>query len=505
LRLYHFIASRMARTDDSRRMSRPIVRIATCGIAVGVMLMLASVAIVRGFQREVRNKVVGFGSHIQVASLTEGRNRETAKILHEESLYQELRRIDGVRHVQVFAARTGILETTNGLQGVVVKGAGSDYDWTYLRSVLTDGDVLSASESGNPEIILSSFIADRLGVNVDDKVSLYFIQSESDARQQNFTVRGIYRTDLEDFDRQYVLIDIAFIQKYSGWGMDVQILSDSVCSGGFMALGAVAFGGSGEYSFSWPGHDWSDEGPHYISPDRDTSYTVIVSDDLGTTPDSCTLVIDFVDDYSDEPCRTFTSHLVEGTPSERSYIGGYEIMLADYDAIFRANEQVLRALPFYLQATRITELNPDIFSWLAMLDMNVYIIIILMVAISIINMTSALLIIILERQPMIGTLKAFGMRDRGIMRIFLIHAAGIIGKGLLWGNLVGLGILWIQNQTGLIRLDPANYYIDRVPVWIDLSTILLLNGATLVICLFALTLPVLYVTTIRPIRAIRFS
>lgn len=497
----------MLKEGDARRMSRPIVRIATTGIAVGMILMLASVAIVKGFQQEVRNKVIGFGSHIQVSSLTEGRNRETAKILFDPELQERLIALPGVNHAQVFAAKPGILETSTGLQGVIVKGVGPDYDWTYLRSVLTEGDIITRDSAGHPvpSVILSHYIANRLSAGIGDRVSLYFINNESDARQQNFTVQGMYRTDLEDFDRQYILADIGYIQKYSGWGLDVQILSDTACSHGFMAIGAVAFGGNGDYSFEWPGHNWGDEGPHYISPYCDTTFTVVVSDDFGTTPDTCSLVIDFIDDKSDEPCRPFVASLREGIPSERSYIGGYEILLNSYDQIFQANDHIIAAIPFDLHATRITELNPDIFTWLSMLDINVFIIILLMVAISIINMTSALLIIILERQPMIGTLKAFGMRDRSVMQVFLMNAAWIIGKGLLWGNGIGLLVLWIQDRTGLIRLDPANYYVDHVPVWMNVSTVLALNGGTMLVCLAALVIPALYITTIQPIKAIRFS
>lgn len=507
MNIARFIAVRLIREDEGTRMSRPIVRIATAGISVGMVLMILSIAVVRGFQREVREKVIGFGSHFQVVGNEDGRSRESSRLPYEPHVVHSLARVDGVRHVQVFAVKPGILETREALQGVIVKGAGADFDWNYLRSVMEKGDILRTASGTDPatEIIVSRRIADRLRLDVGSRVSLYFVQSQSDARQQNFTVKGIYRTDLEDFDRQYVFVDIAFIQKYSGWGLDAQILCDTACQGGMLAFGAIGFGGEGELAFSWPGQPLTGEGPFYLVPDRDTSFTVVVSDEADTRPDTATLVVDMLDDASVSPCRPFRTFIREGVRSESAYVGGYEVLIDDYDALFAAGDAISAALPFYLSAIPVTDRNPDIFSWLEMLDINVVIIIVLMVAISIINMTSALLIIILERQGMIGTLKAFGIRDGAVMRIFLIQAAWIIGRGLLWGNVVGLVLVAIQHFTGIIRLDPVNYYVDHVPVWLDAWVVLGLNASTMVVCVVALVLPALYVTSISPIRAIRFS
>jgi lipoprotein-releasing system permease protein len=502
-----FIASRMLRHDDRQRMSRPVVRIATTGIAVGMALMIVAIAVVRGFQEEVRNKVIGFGSHFQVVGNDDGRSRESTRLLFEQDVYDSLKAIEGVDHVQLFAVKPGIIETGDALQGIIVKGAAHDFDWRYLSSVLEEGDVLRTDSSGfHPtDILISRTIADRMKIGIGDRVSLYFVQSNSEARQQNFTIRGIYRTDLEDFDRQYVLTDIYFLQKYSGWGIDAQILADSVCRDGMMAIGALGFGGQGDLYYRWPEQDWEDEGPWYISPDRDTSYTVVVSDEAGSTADSATLVLDFLDDYSREVCRPFVSMIKEGKPSEQSYVGGYEVSITEYTQLSRTDEELQRVLPFYLTTVRITDRNPDIFSWLAMLDINVVIIILMMISISIINMTSALLIIILERQSMIGALKAFGIRDGPVIRIFLLNAAWIIGKGLLWGNAIGLCLILLQHYTGIIALDPRNYYVDHVPVLINAGTILLLNCITMLVCVIALVLPALYVTSITPIRSIRFN
>jgi lipoprotein-releasing system permease protein len=167
------------------------------------------------------------------------------------------------------------------------------------------------------------------------------------------------------------------------------------------------------------------------------------------------------------------------------------------------DDQLFHAIPFYLYTSKITERSPEMFSWLKMLDINVIVIIVLMVAISIVNMTSALLIIILERQNMIGTLKAFGIRDGAVLRIFLYNAAFIIGKGVLWGNAIGIGLCLLQFFTGILTLDPTNYYVSEVPVKMEWMFILALNAVTMLVCIVALIIPALYVTTITPIKAIR--
>jgi lipoprotein-releasing system permease protein len=181
-------------------------------------------------------------------------------------------------------------------------------------------------------------------------------------------------------------------------------------------------------------------------------------------------------------------------------------LINDYQKLSEADDRIFTALTSeFLQTQKITDRNPEIFSWLEMLDINVAIIIILMVVISVVNMTSALLIIILERQNMIGTLKAMGIQDRPVIGIFIRNAAAIIGKGVLWGNIIGIGCAFLQLKFGIVTLDPANYYVDKVPVKIDFLQILLLDGTTLLVCVACMILPALYVTRISPIKAIRFS
>ena len=508
MNLSQFISQRILKSDDKSRISRPIVRIATIGIAVGVALMLLSLAVVKGFQQEIRNKVIGFGSHFQITGNDRNYSRDSQRLLFDSEVYNGLKSTNGVRHVQVFATKPGIIETSEALQGVIIKGVGNDFDWSFLNKMMVEGTPLDSTTGAAEkqyDILLSRFIANRLKLYLNDKVSLYFFNDEADPRQRNFTVKGIYDTGLEDFDRQFVFVDIEHVQRLAGWGIRLEAQVDSVCFMDKIVVGAHAFGGQGVFEYNWTDSSWHGEGPHFLSATADTTIRVIATDDGETVADTTWISIDFTDDQSTVVCRPFNTQ-VRSTDSDRNYIGGYEVLITDYEKLIDADDALFASLTTkFLQTQKITDRNPEIFSWLEMLDINVIIIIILMIVISVVNMTSALLIIILERQNMIGTLKALGINDSPVMNIFIRNAASIIGKGMLWGNVIGIGMAFLQWKFGIVKLDPVNYYVDRVPVEFDLLYMLLLDVGILIICVICMVIPALYVTRISPIKAIRFS
>lgn len=483
------------------------MRIATVGIAIGVALMLLSLSVVKGFQQEIRNKVIGFGSHFQVTANERSYSRDSQRLLFDKEVYKTLQQTKDVKHVQVFATKPGIIETKDALQGVIIKGVGKDFDWTFIKECLKAGEIITGDSADKKyEIILSSYIAKRMKLSVGDKTSIYIFNDQADPRQRNFVVKGIYETGLEDFDAQFVFVDIAHVQRLSGWGVRVEAQVDSSCYGGIIPVGAFAFGGDGEFDFAWDDDSWRGEGPHGLIANNDTTIRVIVTDEMETAPDTAWLSIDFTDDASAEECRAFHSTVTTSGGSDKNYIGGYEVIISDYEKLIEADDQLFGSLTTkFLQTQKVTDRNPEIFSWLEMLDINVYIIIILMVFISIVNMTSALLIIILERQNMIGTLKALGIQDGSVMSIFVRNAISIIGKGMLWGNTIGVGFAFVQWKFGVISLNPETYYVDRVPISFDVINFLLLNAATLMVCSICMILPALYVARISPVKAMRFS
>lgn len=469
-------------------------------------MMLVSIAIVNGFQQEIRDKVVGFGAHFQVIGNQRNYSRDSQQLQFDPEVYATLKNTDGVSHVQVFATKPGIIETTDALQGVIIKGISKDFDWTFLKNVLVSGEVFDAdSSSSKMDIIISEYIANRLKLKTGDRTSLYFFNEDADPRQRNFHVKGIYNTGLEDFDEQFVFVDLAHVQRLAGWGLRLEAQVDSMCFNGQFVMGAQAFGGNGEYHYQWSDPTWEGEGPHFLSSQQDTTIRVIATDESHTIPDTTFIRIDYTDDASQVPCRPFLVNITS-TESDSHYIGGYEVQIANYDKLLEADDKLFGSLTTkFLQTQKITDRNPEIFSWLEMLDINVIIIIILMIVISVVNMTSALLIIILERQNMIGTLKALGIEDKSVMSIFIRNAAHIIGRGMLWGNILGIGFAFLQWKFKIITLDPANYYVDHVPVQFDLLYMLALDLGTLAICVISMALPALYVIKISPIKAIRFS
>lgn len=501
MRIASFIAQRIRRADDKSRISKPIVRIATAGIAVGMALMLLSLAIVNGFQEQIRNKVIGFGSHFQITAMERNYSRDSQRLLFNEEVYKQLKETNGVKHVQVYAMKPGIIESDESMQGAIVKGVASDYDWGFIQGTLKEGHLLKANDSIS-QIVISRFIADRMKLRLGDKARMLFFDTQGDNhRQRSFRVCGIYDTGLEDFDKQFVFADLRDVQKLYGWGLRVGVSADSVAVNDSVSVYALASGGDGEINFHWSDSSWVGPGPHKMKLEGDTTLQLTVSDFSNTKEASARINwkrrTQSTDDYDIE---TFIDN------SDLDYIGGYEVNIHDFDDLTESQEALQAVvISHFLQAQKITDRNHDIFAWLEMLDINVVIIILLMIVVSIINMTSALLIIILERQPMIGVLKAMGISDGTVMRIFVQNAGWIIGKGLFIGNAIGIGLAYVQWKWHVIALDPKNYYIDTVPVKFDIFEILALDAGTLAICVLSMVIPALYVLKISPIKAIRFS
>jgi lipoprotein-releasing system permease protein len=394
--------------DEGGRFSRPIVRISVIGIALGLAVMILTVSVVSGFQKEIRDKVIGFGSHIQISNFDNNESYEYTPVESDQPFVKKIGAEPGVRHVQVFAAKAGILKANDEIHGVVVKGVGADFDWSFFRNAMVEGDPFTVSDTGlSDKAVISRYIASRLHIKPGDKVPVYFIQ-ENKQRVRKFTVCGIYETGLgQQFDEVFILADIGHIQKLNGW--------------------------------------------------------------------------------------------------EKGQVAGFEVLINDFHDLGRLTEFVNGEIGYQLRAINIQMQNQQVFAWLNAQDLNAVIVIVLMLIVSSINMISALLILILERTNMIGILKALGADNWGIRKIFLYNAVYLIGKGLLWGNLIALAVCFTQKQFGIFTLDPASYFVSQVPVNINALYIVLLNAGTLVVCVLMLLLPSYIVTRITPVKAIRFS
>ncbi len=509
----HFIARRILRSEEQNRadgLSRPIVGIAVLGIVVGMAVMILTVGITRGFQREVRAKVTGAGSHIQISSLRQTDPKETPRIPIEQRFYPWLDTVPGVRHIQIHASKPGIIETAGDIQGVVVKGVGRDHDWTFLQQHLVAGTVPAIGDSLRPiDLLLSSYLGDRMRIGVNDTITVYLVRGREDIRPRKFRVTGLYRTGLEQLDHQMVYVDIEHLQRFSQWGLSAELqVHDSMDARGILIEG-LAFGGDRIYRYAWPGTALVGKGPHWIAARGDTTIMLVLSDADHTIPDTAVLEI-----RAGPTARSgevlqrneVDIHRYGSGGSHTKYSGGFEVSLEKYEDLVAMDDMIYTEyLDVGLRSLSVRDRFPEIFAWLELLDTNVWVVIILMVLVAIINMTSALLIIILERTNMIGVLKALGGSNGLIRRIFLIDAAYILGIGILLGDLLGVGLCLIQQHFGIVKLPVESYYVEVVPVDLELVPIVLLNVGTLAVCLLAMLLPSMLVTRIAPAKAIRFS
>lgn len=393
---------------NSKKFTQPIIKISIAAIALGITVMIIALSIVSGFQREIRNKVIGFGGHIQITKYDSQNTYEATPIDKNQAFYPSLDTVEGIKHIQIFATKAGIIKTNEDIYGVIVKGIGSDFDWSFFNDKLKQGTpIVIDTANPNNDIIISQTIANKMNIKLHDKMFLYFIQTDGQLRPKDFIVKGIYQSGLEQFDNLYVITDIAHIQKRNNWSSNL--------------------------------------------------------------------------------------------------IGGFEVIIDNYDDLTKLDEFVYDHIGYDLHSVTIIDKNPDIFNWLELQDINVMIIIILMVLVAVINIISALLILILERTNMIGILKALGMPNWNVRKVFLYNALNLIIKGLVIGNIVGIGLCLLQLQFGFLKLPEESYYVSEVPIQLNLYSIIILNFGTLIVCFLMLILPSYVITKISPVKAIRFD
>ena len=412
-----FIARRIYsdHIGDQQKVSKPAIRIAVAGVAIGLAVMIISVCVVLGFKHTIRDKVVGFGSHIQVANFyTLQSSAIDQPVAIGDSMMNVLKRTDGVKHVQRFAMKQGILKTDNDFLGVLFKGVGPEFDSTFIHKSMVEGSIphFSDQQSTN-RILISKDMASKLRVKAGDRIFAYFI-GEGGVRTRRFTISGVYQTNLAQYDKTTCFCDLYTARKLNAWTDD-------------MVTGA--------------------------------ELTVNDFKQLSTTAND---IINRVNRTQDQYGNTFSSKTIR-------------------------------------------ELSPQIFSWLDLLDLNVWIILAIMTAVAVVTMISGLLIIILERTTMIGVLKALGARNSTVRHTFLWFAAFIIGKGLLIGDALALALILLQKLTGFAKLDPQTYYVDVVPVELDWMLIVALNIATMLIALFVLIAPSYLVSHIHPAKSMRYE
>lgn len=399
--------------NNERKVSKPAVRIALCGIALGLAVMIIALAVVVGFKNEVGRKVMGFGAHIQITSLTNNKTYDLPPISFSDTLINAIKEVPNVNYIQTTATKPAIIKTKTDFQGIVLKGVDEKYNWDFFKEYLREGELPIYNDSTpSNEVLISSKQADALKLNIGDKFICYFIQDQVRLRQ--FTISGIYSTGLADFDKLFIVSDIKHIRLLNNW-------------------------------------------------DENTATSIEV----------------FVNDLN----------ILEDT--------SYSIFLAT------ANNFTGNYNPYYTR--NIYELQPQIFGWLDLLDLNMVIILILMFSVATFTMISGLLIIILEKTTLIGTLKVLGANNWTIRKIFLYQASFLIGKAMLWGNVIGLGLYFMQKYLKVIKLDPEIYFVDYVPVELIPWQAVVLNIGVGIAILCILVIPSYLIAKISPAKSIKFE
>jgi lipoprotein-releasing system permease protein len=374
---------------------------------LGLAVMILSLAIVKGFKTEIREKLRGFSGDIQISKLNLNSSYENTPFSMSDEDRSKISTAKGIAFIQPFATKPGIINAGDQAEGVVLKGLDKSYNSQYFKDILVDGKFIDFSDStkSKSQILISKFISDRLNLKVGDDFLMYFI--ENSLRKRKFEIVGIYNLGVEEVDEVFVIGDINLIRSLNNW--------------------------------------------------------------------------------------------------DANQVGGYELRVDNFDNLDQIEASVYDDLSVDLKSYSIKQYYPAIFEWLSLLDVNTEVILILMIAVAVINMISALLIMILERTNMIGILKALGSSNWEIRKIFLYNAIYIIGIGLLSGNILGVGLGVFQLKTHFFTLDQASYYMSFVPVQLNVQDILLLNAGTLIISLLVLLIPSLLVSRISPLKAIRFK
>jgi len=502
-----FIAKRLIKRESKQKgLSGPIVRIATVGIALGMAVMIVAVAIVIGFQNEIRQKVIGFGAHIQITNFGSGQGLSQPKLLLDQPFYPSLDTLEEVESIHQYSLKEGVIETSDNIQGIILKGVAEDYNWSFFEKNLKEGSIPNfAKEESKDQLILSSFLAGRLQTGLGEKVAIYFRNAKGSMSQRNFEIAGIYETGLQDLDEQFVLGHIDQIKKINQWGLEANLKMIG-CEEGKVILKGFGFGGKGRSKLIWSADSLRGEGPHEFCLRGDTTIYVVARE-KGTLSDTAFFRFDPGDPIGSE-CKCPDESEVEITTSGGSaqyYTGGFEVMLSDYRQLGKMEEIIYKHLNYNLRTTTIRQKSPEIFNWLEMLDLNTFVIITLMILISVINMTSALLILIMERTSMIGILRAIGASAQTVQKIFLYQAGYIIVAGMVVGNAIGITFCLLQREFGFLKLDPTNYYVSEVPILLRMDYLLGLNVGVFLICILMMTLPTLAINGIQPSKAIRFN
>ena len=422
LSIEKFIADRISHPKlDKGNISKPIVKIGIIGIALGVSVMFLTVSIVLGFKKEIVNRITGLTTDLVISNINVNSSNEPEPIYLKPDSLKKIKDLPFVDHIQTTAFKNGIVKTENENEGVVLKGITENYNFDFIKKHLIEGRLpLFAKDEASKDVLISSSLAEKLNLKVNEKMLVYFISQHEvydsvvgdmvikyEERSRNFTICGVFKTSFSDFDNSLSFVDLRQIQRLNYWNAD--------------------------------------------------------------------------------------------------QVGNYEIRIKEFEKLREDLELVQEMLGYDYNVSSVRELYANIFLWLDKLDINGIIVVVLMLIVATINMITALLILILERTNMVGLLKALGMDNAQVRKIFLLISLKLVGKGLLWGNLIGITACLLQQYFKIIKLDSTVYYVEYVAIDINWLYFLGLNIGTFIACFIMLFLPTLIITKLTPIKTLKFD
>ena len=403
----YFISKRIVSAKENKNVfSRPIIRLTIFAIALSVAIMLISLSVLDGFQSEITNKVISFGSHIQISNYEKSSEKEEIPLELTDSFLISVQQNFEIKDISNIIYDFGLVKTDDDFMGINLKGVEEDYDFSAFSDKIIDGDRINSDSS----IFISENIANKLKLKVTDKIRVYFPSVNSErANVRPFYVCGIFNINMNELDESLAFVSLSKLQKLKKW--------------------------------------------------KENEVSLI------------------------------------------------EIKVSDFTKVDEVKNQLAVSVEDYYNKNivSIKDLFPQIFDWLDLMNVNVVVIIILMLIVAVVNIITSLLILILEKTKFIGILKSLGTSNWSIRKVFMYNSIYLVSKGLLWGNIIALLILFTQHHFQIISLDPELYYMNSVPISFDLLSFLMLNIGTLIVCFVMMILPTIVITKISAVKAIRFE